>query len=96
MIIQTGCWLKTLVTTRPLNLLYFDGSSAANIKGGPMHSQDLLLWGEIREEWFFREIERINGLCEWGKKYGVDGFVRCFMVFLLEKPLNSRDIFLYL
>ncbi len=48
-----------------------------------MHSQDLLLWGEIREEWFFREIERINGLCEWRKKYGMDGFVRYVMVFFL-------------
>jgi hypothetical protein len=80
---EMGCWQLTLVTTRSLNLLYFDGSSAAKMKGGPMDSQDLLAWGEIKEEWFFRERERIDKLCEWGKKYGLDGFVRCLMFFTL-------------
>jgi len=81
---ETGCWLITLTTTRSLNLLYFDGNSAANMKGGSLDSQDLLLWGEVKEEWIFRERERINGLCEWGKKYGLDGFVRCVMLFSLS------------
>jgi hypothetical protein len=55
------------------------------MKGGSLDSQDLLLWGEVKEEWIFRERERINGLCEWGKKYGLDGFVRCVMLFSFLK-----------
>ena len=42
-----------------------------------MDSQDILLWGEVKPEWTHKELERINSLCEWGKQYGIDGFVRC-------------------
>ncbi|RDB25964.1 hypothetical protein Hypma_006274 [Hypsizygus marmoreus] len=45
-----GCWHLTLSTTRTLRILYFDGSSAAKMGGGPMDSQDVLLWGRVREE----------------------------------------------
>ena len=43
--IENKCWQLTMVTTRPLKLLYFDGSSAAKMEG-PMYSQDLLAWRE--------------------------------------------------
>ena len=73
---DTGCWHLTLAATRPLKVLYFDGSSAAKMDNGPMDSQDLVIWKEVRPEWSFREGERIARLCEWGSKYGIDGFVR--------------------
>ena len=73
----TGCWLLTLITNRPLKVLYFDGSSAAKFLGGSMDSQDVLLWGEVKPEWTDEDQKRIDSLCEWGKQYGIDGFVRC-------------------
>ena len=66
----------TLQPKRDLCLLYFDGSSAANMDDGPMDSQDIITWGKPRPDKCFEERERINALCEWGKPYGLDGFVR--------------------
>ncbi len=45
-----GCYHLTLAATRALKVLYFDGSSAAKMSGGPMDSQDLVAWGVVREE----------------------------------------------
>lgn len=75
-----GCWQLTLMTTRPLNILYFDGSSAAKMPGGTMDSQDVVAWGRVRLECLPHEVQRIHDLCKWGKKYHLDGFVRyaCF------------------
>ena len=73
---STGCWHLTLITTRPLRVLYFDGNSAAKFLGGPMDSQDVLLWGEVKPDWVDEERKRLDALCEWGKQYGLDGFVR--------------------
>ena len=70
-----NCWHLTMVTTRPLNLLYFDGSSAAKMEG-PLDSQDLLAWGEIRPDKILEERERLDRLCEWANRYELDGFVR--------------------
>ena len=42
-----------------------------------MDSQDVLAWGEVKPEWTFEERKRLDYLCEWGKQYGIDGFVRC-------------------
>ena len=64
-----------MVTTRPLKLLYFDGSSAAKMEG-PMYSQDLLAWREIRQDTMLKDRERLDKLCEWGSRYKLDGFVR--------------------
>ncbi|KAL0069445.1 hypothetical protein AAF712_003470 [Marasmius tenuissimus] len=76
------CWHLTLVTTRPLNIIYFDGSSAVKIRGGSMDVQDLLLWGEARDDKAFSEGERLEMLCqEWGRPFGFDGFVRMEMDF---------------
>src|SRR5271155_4744659 len=63
---HSGCWQLTLVTTRPLKVLYFDGSSAARMLGGPMDSQDILIWGEVTLDWLFEEGKRIQDLCDWG------------------------------
>ncbi|KAJ4470955.1 hypothetical protein J3R30DRAFT_1142612 [Lentinula aciculospora] len=75
------CWHLTLVTTRPLNILYFDGSSAVKMHGGSMDSQDILLWGERRADRVFSEEERLEQLCKWGRQFGMDGFVRMEMDF---------------
>ena len=63
----------TFATMRPLQMLYFDGSSAAKARDGSLDSQDVLLYGEVRGG---GEIERITRLCEWGRPLGIDGFVR--------------------
>ena len=86
-----GGWHLTLVTTRQLKVLYFDGSSAAKMLGGPLDTQDLVAWGEIRPDRVFQERMRIDDLCEWGKVYGIDGFVRCVQ-FMNYSRLASHTI----
>ncbi|KAJ7614928.1 hypothetical protein FB45DRAFT_842168 [Roridomyces roridus] len=76
-----GCWHLTIAVTRPLKVLYFDGSSAVNMKFGTLDSQDLLLWGEVRPDMWLAERKRIDGLCAWGKQLGVDAYVRMEMDF---------------
>lgn len=78
---SSGCWHLTLVVTRPLKVLYFDGSSAAKMYGGSMDTQDIVIWGEVKPDWTFSERTRINELCEWGREFGLDGFVRMEMDF---------------
>lgn len=73
-----GCWHLTLTVTRPLNVLYFDGSSAAKMPGC-MDAQDLIVWGDVEdtpERILWGEGHRIAALCEWGRQYGLDGFMR--------------------
>lgn len=76
---EAGCWQLTLVTTRPLNLLYFDGSSAAKMKTGPMDTQDIVAWRQILPDRYFEEKRRLQDLCDWGTPLGLDGFVRMEM-----------------
>lgn len=73
---DSGCWHLTLITTRPLKILYFDGSSAAKMPDGVMDSQDLLVWDKVMPDKILEEGERIGRLCEWGKQYELDGFLR--------------------
>ncbi|KAF8838437.1 hypothetical protein BDN67DRAFT_907364 [Paxillus ammoniavirescens] len=73
---EDGCWHLTLATTRPLKVVYFDGSSAAKLEYGSMDAQDLIAWGTSRPWWVFEEGQRIRDLCKWGQGYGVDAFVR--------------------
>ena len=73
---ENNCWHLTMVTTRPLKLLYFDGTSAAKLEGGPLDSQYLLAWREIIPGKVLKERERLDKLCEWGSRYELDGFVR--------------------
>ncbi|KAJ3813863.1 hypothetical protein F5876DRAFT_34179 [Lentinula aff. lateritia] len=75
------CWHLTIVTTRPLKVLYFDGSSAVKMHGGSMDSQDILLWGGRKAEMVFSEEERLDQLCKWGREFDMDGFVRMEMNF---------------
>ncbi|KAG1870645.1 hypothetical protein DFJ58DRAFT_742175 [Suillus subalutaceus] len=74
-------WHLTLAATRPLNVLYFDGSSAAKISEGTMDTQDIIAWGEVQAERYFDERRRIKDLCRWGKEFGIDGFARMEMDF---------------
>ncbi|CAK5274279.1 unnamed protein product [Mycena citricolor] len=78
---EAGCWHLTLVATRPLRVLYFDGSSAAKMPNGPMDSQDVISWGKVIPERYNEERVRIVELCNWGKDLGIDGFLRMEMDF---------------
>ncbi|KAF9007435.1 hypothetical protein BDQ17DRAFT_1237861 [Cyathus striatus] len=71
-----GCWQLTLVAKSPLKILYFDGSSAAKLEDGPIDTQDILLWGKSRPDMLLAENIRIRKLCDWGRKYGIHGFLR--------------------
>ncbi|KAG8698077.1 hypothetical protein FRC08_006147 [Ceratobasidium sp. 394] len=73
--------LFTFVTTRSLHVLYFDGSSAAGMSSGVMDTQDLLIWGRVPNNTMLAEEQRILDLCEWGKEFGIDGYVRMQMSF---------------
>ncbi|TFK69282.1 hypothetical protein BDN72DRAFT_840481 [Pluteus cervinus] len=75
------CWHLTFVTTRPLRVLYFDGSSATKIQGGAMDAQDFVAWNTSRPDWVWEEEKRIIDLCDWGRKYQLDGFARMEMDF---------------
>jgi hypothetical protein len=75
-IIGEGGWHLTLAATRPLKVLYFDGSSAAKLPEGTMDIQDIIAWGELQPDRFWDERKRIVDLCRWGEEFGIDGFVR--------------------
>ncbi|TEB15220.1 hypothetical protein FA13DRAFT_849283 [Coprinellus micaceus] len=77
---EKGCWHLTLAVTRPLNVLYFDGSSAAKMEGC-MDGQDMITWGNSPPNRIFDEATRIRDLCAWGKKYNLNGFMRMEMDF---------------
>ncbi|KZT65013.1 hypothetical protein DAEQUDRAFT_759566 [Daedalea quercina L-15889] len=73
----------TFATTRDLKLVYFDGCSA-NKAEGVVDTQDVLIWGEVGHNGANEhsgERARMTDACEWGKEYGVDGFVRMEMDF---------------
>ncbi|KAF7348914.1 hypothetical protein MVEN_01411700 [Mycena venus] len=76
-----GCWHLTIVATRPLRVLYLDGSSAANMKDGTLDAQDLLLWGKVDPSRWLDERTRIDNFCAWGRDYGIDGYLRMEMDF---------------
>ncbi|KAJ7277255.1 hypothetical protein C8J57DRAFT_1581584, partial [Mycena rebaudengoi] len=76
-----GCWHLTLSAVRPLKVLYFDGNSAAKLKEGTLDSQNIMVWGKVSPERWVTERERISGLCEWGKQFGIDGYLRMEMDF---------------
>ncbi|KAJ7351437.1 hypothetical protein DFH08DRAFT_992919 [Mycena albidolilacea] len=75
-----GYWQLTLVTTRLLKVLYFDGTSGAKMKDGPLDAQDLIIWGEVAPTCSLDERARINDLCAWGKGLEIDGYVREVML----------------
>jgi hypothetical protein len=73
---RSPAYVISLQAKRNLRLLYFDGSSAAKMKDGPMDSQDIITWGRPQPDKCHLERERIKILCDWGKPLGLDGFVR--------------------
>ena len=77
------CYLYTYVTTRPLRLAYFDGSSAINVRSsGTMDTQDIVIWGKTRPDMTRNEFVRIRELCKWGERFKLDGFLRYRFNFL--------------
>ncbi|KAH9839779.1 uncharacterized protein C8Q71DRAFT_462244 [Rhodofomes roseus] len=71
--------LFTFATTRDLKLVYFDGCSGDKAEGVD-DTQDILIWGDLGHnsgrEPGPGEQQRLIDACQWGKEYGVDGFVR--------------------
>ncbi|KAI5995278.1 hypothetical protein F5J12DRAFT_922472 [Pisolithus orientalis] len=80
-VVDGRCWHLTLTTTRPLKVVYFDGNSAAKLPFGGLDSQDILTWGDVRPDLSIDDLGRIASLCDWGREYNVDGFVRMEMSF---------------
>ncbi|KAG2145287.1 uncharacterized protein EDB93DRAFT_512040 [Suillus bovinus] len=74
-------WQLTMAVTRPLKVLYFDGSSSAKLSEGTIDTQDIITWGEVQPERSWDELSRIQELCRWGKEFGIDGFARMEMSF---------------
>jgi hypothetical protein len=53
--VETGCWHLTLTVTRPMKVLYFDGSGATKLFEGTMDTQDLVAWLEMKPNWVHNE-----------------------------------------
>jgi hypothetical protein len=79
--------MLTMAVEEELNVVYFDGSSAANSYLGHLDSQDIVIWGTVRRDKLMAEWERIKKLCDWGAQYNIDAFVR--YVFILI-PLSVK------
>ncbi|KAF9236706.1 hypothetical protein BU15DRAFT_76666 [Melanogaster broomeanus] len=71
---EKRCWHLTLATTRPLKVVYFDGTSAAKAVRGVIDTQDVITSVITGPHWIVREQQRLKVLCEWGEGFGVDGF----------------------
>src|ERR1700709_2395771 len=65
----------TFAATRNLRLLMFDGFSAAKQPDGKLDLQDILAYGAVKNSPMM-DYERVRPLCEWAKKFDIDGFVR--------------------
>jgi hypothetical protein len=70
---QSG-YLHMYRTNRLSRLLYIDGMSAGKTKLGTLDSQDILLLNFTSG--MFGERERAAKLCDWGKKHGIEGYIR--------------------
>ncbi|KAI5867922.1 hypothetical protein GGS23DRAFT_591732 [Durotheca rogersii] len=69
-------YLQVYQATRPLNVLYIDGTAAGKTRLGTLDTQDLLLrgrrGGSVWDDW-----DRARDLCALGHEgWGIDGFVR--------------------
>jgi len=67
-------YLHTYRANRPLKLLYLDGMSAANCDRGTYDSQNYILMEN--KTTFHQEFKIAYSLCDMGRDWGVDGFVR--------------------
>lgn len=81
-IINQKLGMLSLEVQEPLNVVYFDGSSASNSVRGHLDTQDLVIYGEVRRDKMMAEWERISLLCEWGKEFGIDAIVRYVLLAL--------------
>lgn len=69
-------YLLTFTNIKPLKVLNIDGASAALFPDGTFDSQGFVL-NQTKSDWIgFKEYERANLLCEFGKELGVDGYIR--------------------
>lgn len=70
--------LNTYVATRPLKVLYFDGFSASKGNPGSQDLQKLIAFGHGQKSGTPRFEDGLiaEGLCRWGAKHGIEGFVR--------------------
>ena len=70
--------MYTFAASRPLHALYFDGFSAAKTGNGTLDLQNVLAYGKADDKHLGPDGEYESGqiLCEWGKEFGVEGFVR--------------------
>ena len=69
----------TFAAIRPLRVLYFDGFSAAATNDGTLDLQNILVYGKADSgppDIGSGAFERGKLLCEWGKQFGIEGFVR--------------------
>lgn len=82
--------MHTYVTTRDLRLVYFDGSSAAKLASGSMDIVDLLIWNGFDEGRIWDEYPRIVALCEWGKRWRIDGYVRYVTLHISADDISSQ------
>ncbi|KZP14883.1 hypothetical protein FIBSPDRAFT_1048534 [Athelia psychrophila] len=68
--------LYTYAATRPLRSVYFDGFSAEKGADGTQDMQDMLIGLDNTYDLRAADSERGRLLCEWGKQYDIQGFVR--------------------
>ncbi|KAI9838993.1 MAG: hypothetical protein M1819_004201 [Sarea resinae] len=87
---ERGSHMATYQTTQPVRCLYFDGASASLNGDGPMHNQDIFLYGNASRGGNFSwrgplgfEYDRAQHHCDWVKEkklggpgWGVEGIVR--------------------
>jgi hypothetical protein len=73
-------FLHTAVTSKSLNLLYFDGESATLTATGSLDSQTVLLRRQIEldpsDEFTYNETARGEELCTLAQELRLDGFMR--------------------
>jgi hypothetical protein len=72
--------LYTSTASRPLRVVYFDGMSAAKTPEGTLDLQNVFIFGDADGPDSRRpphsDYDRGKLLCEWGRKFGIEGFVR--------------------
>lgn len=67
--------MLTFQVVRPLDkMILLDGSSAAKSRTGEMDTQMILARAGVNET--MREYEAAEKICEWGKPFGIDGYIR--------------------
>lgn len=83
--------MLTFAVEKELNVVYFDGSSAANSVTGHQDAQDLVIYGKVRPDKVMAERERITELCAWAEKFDIDAIVR-YVPLAHPSQLHSVDL----